>query len=63
MKYIHKYVRNKSPFWLVPTDERFEKILDNLYCPESQKQIYLNDDKLRKMKYIFINRSDAKDPI
>lgn len=64
MKYIKKYEKvGKRKFWLLPTDDRFEKALNIINCAPSKKDDFLADrsQNMRRYKYIYISYdSDEK---
>ena len=56
MKYLKMFedkLYNESVYWLLPTDDRFEKSLMKIKCPVNRIILFLNNYNI-KTKYIFV---------
>jgi len=59
MKYIKKFESNEeNGYWIVPTDDRFEKSLIDLDVPSLDYYIY--NERIPKNDYIYVVHNDNK---
>ena len=57
MKYIKTFeneLYNKPTYWLLTSDDRFEKSLKQIKCPNNNIKIFLNNNRIKNIKYVFI---------
>lgn len=61
MKYLKKYEQNANKkYWLLPTDDRLEKSLDEINCNDKQKfMVHVYNSELKR--YVFVSHNNTDD--
>jgi len=54
IKQFESYLYESESYWLLPTDDRFKKSLIQIKCDRDKMKEFLNNSRIRNMKYVFI---------